>query len=160
MKKWLMGLLLACGLLLAFFVAGLGRNPQELPSVLTGRDLPALAIERPAGYFLLNVWGSWCAQCHQEHAFLMELSREIPIVGLNWAADNPREGEEGRQFLARAGNPYREIIWQRDDLITDLGVYGAPETFLIGPTGKILKRYAGPLDRPRWQAEFQPLLER
>lgn len=158
-KTFGLAVLLVFGGLVGFFIGGLGRNPQELPSALAGQPLPVLGVATPKRFFLVNVWGSWCAQCHEEHEFLGQLAAQIPIIGLNWAAANASEARDGAEFLRRRGNPYQTVIWQRDDLIVDLGVYGAPETFLVSPEGRILKRYAGPLNAQVWAREFQPLLE-
>lgn len=160
-------------LMIGFFISGLGKNPQLLPSVVTGKPLPV--IDRPAlegntrihnkdlpqgKPYLLNIWGSWCPACLAEHPYLVQLQQEIPIVGVNWPADNPNEQADGVRFLAQHGNPYRIIMTDPDGtLITDLGVYGAPETFLIDAQGRILLRHAGPLSADIWQQKFLPLLE-
>lgn len=169
--------------LIAFFFIGLSHDPQRLDSVREGASigvkadahadnaiafsLPALLSEDtisdadlPDGYFLLNVWGSWCAACHQEHPYLLTLSKTIPIVGLNWPADNPNENADAKRFLRDGGNPYTLIMVDEPGaLIIDLGVYGAPETFLIAPDKTILYRHAGPLDAHIWQSEFAPLIK-
>lgn len=164
--------------LIAFFALGLGKNPQALDAVREGSRfgdqsgdiqfaLPALegsqtytAADLPEGYFLLNVWGSWCPACHQEHAYLMQLGEIIPIVGLNWPADNPDEARDAKRFLRERGNPYHFILTDpQGSLIIDLGVYGAPETFLIAPDKTILYRYAGPMNAQIWQHQFLPLIK-
>ena len=112
-------LLTAFAALIALFVSGLGQNPQELPSVTTGKALPAIDLpalesdqqrhtsaDLPQGEpYLLNIWGSWCPACHDEHPYLLQLGKEIPIVGINWPADNPNEIADATAFLARHGNP-------------------------------------------------------
>lgn len=163
--------------LISFFALGLGKNPQQLDAVREGSsisstsginiNLPDLysgatvtAADLPDGYFLLNVWGSWCPACHQEHPYLMQLGKRIPIIGVNWPADNPNEHQDAKRLLAQAGNPYqRVIIDDNGSLIIDLGVYGAPETFLIGPDKTILHRYAGPLTPQIWRSQFQPRIK-
>ncbi|MDO5091328.1 MAG: DsbE family thiol:disulfide interchange protein [Cardiobacteriaceae bacterium] len=155
----------------AFFVGGLGKNPRELPSVLTGKALPAFTLpnldgtaqhsnaDLPQDAFLVNVWGSWCPACHIEHPYLLELGKEIPIIGLNWPAGNASEAQDAALMLKRQGNPYRLIIVDRDGkMTTDLGVYGAPETFLVAADGTILHRHAGPMDARIWKQHFVPLL--
>lgn len=160
--------------LLGFFIGGLGKNPQLLPSVVTGKALPVIdlpAFNGPGRIhnqdlpqkkpYLLNVWGSWCPACVAEHPYLLQLQKTIPIVGLNWPADNAGESEDGANFLTRHGNPYTTIMTDPDGtLITALGVYGAPETFLIDAQGRIVFRYAGPLSAEIWQQQFLPLLEK
>lgn len=155
----------------AFFAGGLGKNPRELPSVMTGKALPAFTLpnldgtkehsnaDLPQGAFLVNVWGSWCPACHIEHPYLLELGREIPIVGLNWPANNANEADAARAMLRKQGNPYRLVLVDtQGKMTTDLGVYGAPETFLIAADGTILHRHAGPMDARIWRETFQPLL--
>lgn len=167
-------LLAAFAALIALFVSGLGQNPQELPSVTTGKALPAINLpalesdqqrhtsaDLPQGEpYLLNIWGSWCPACHDEHPYLLQLGKTIPIVGINWPADNPNEIADATAFLARHGNPYRLNLRDANGtLITDLGVYGAPETYLIAADGTIQHRYAGALTPQVWQEQFQPLLK-
>ena len=164
--------------LIGFFALGLGKNPQELDAVRQGSrlgtgdgdinfTLPAFDDDRehtvadlPDGYFLLNVWGSWCPACHQEHPYLMQLGKIIPIIGLNWPADNPNEAHDAKRFLRELGNPYSLVLTDpQGSLIIDLGVYGAPETFLIAPNKTILYRYAGPMNEQIWQNNFLPLIK-
>ncbi|UJF24737.1 DsbE family thiol:disulfide interchange protein [Suttonella sp. R2A3] len=166
--------------LIGFFFFGLSHDPRQLDSVREGTtigqdsdqgaisfSLPALLEDRmindsdlPEGYFLLNVWGSWCPACHQEHPYLMELGQTIPIVGLNWPADNPNEDADAKRFLRDKGNPYSLIaVDEAGSLIIDLGVYGAPETFLIAPDKTILYRHAGPMSPGVWQSKFAPLIK-
>ena len=167
-------LLAAFAALIALFVSGLGKDPQVLPSVTTGKTLPAIDLpalesdqqrhtsaDLPQGEpYLLNIWGSWCPACHDEHPYLLQLGKEIPIVGINWPADNPNEIADATSFLARHGNPYRLNLRDANGtLITDLGVYGAPETYLIGRDGTIQYRHAGALTPQVWQEQFQPLLK-
>lgn len=166
--------------LFAIFAGGLNRNPRELPSVIEGQQLgtssengaqinialpelfsgKTLTHEQlPEPPFLLNIWGTWCPACHQEHPYLLTLANDIAIIGINWPANNPDEPELAREFLQKSGNPYQKVLVdQTGQLIIDLGVYGAPETFLIGPDYRIVKRYAGPLNAEIWMHEFAPLL--
>lgn len=159
-------------LITAFFLGGLGKDPRALPSVLVGKPLPAFTLpdlpetrthgnaDLPQRPFLLNVWGSWCPACHIEHPYLMELGKTIPIVGLNWPADNRGEKTAATAMLQQQGNPYHLIIVDKNGtMTTDLGVYGAPETFLVAADGTILHRHAGPLDAQIWQNDFAPHLK-
>lgn len=168
--------------LIYFFAGALEKNPHLLKSVVTGRkiaDAGTTAEDRqisltlphldngalvtsgdlPTPPYLLNIWGSWCPACHVEHGYLIQLQQRIPIIGINWPAGNPGERENALAFLAAKGNPYAVVLTDPEArLIIDLGVYGAPETFLIGSDGTILKRHAGPLDPQIWNQEFAPLL--
>lgn len=159
-------------LVIFFFMGGLGKNPQALPSVMTGKPLPQFSLptldgratlsqdDMPQQAFLLNVWGSWCPSCYDEHPYLMQLQQQINIIGLNWPADNPNESADGLRFLQQLGNPYQHVLTDREGtLITDLGVYGAPETFLISADKRILLRHAGAMTQQVWLETFLPLLQ-
>ena len=168
-NPWVFLPLVAFVALAVLLASGLGRNPEELPSALAGKPVPefsrpsllndrTLTEELLTGRWqLLNVWGTWCPTCYVEHPYLLELARSgIPIVGL----DYKDEDAKARDYLAEYGNPFREVIVDADgQLGLDLGVYGAPETFLINPRGEIVLRHAGDLNARVWQEKFLPLLE-
>lgn len=156
--------------LLALFFLGLGKDPTELPSVLTGKPMPAFNLpvlgeenrlvnkEALQGKpYLLNVWATWCPTCYVEHPYLLELAQQnrIRLIGLNYKD----EREKALQYLARLGNPYETVLVDADGMLgIDLGVYGAPETFLVSADGVILYRRAGDLNERIWQDEIVPLL--
>ncbi|MDP3704407.1 MAG: DsbE family thiol:disulfide interchange protein [Legionellaceae bacterium] len=103
---------------------------------------------------LLNVWASWCAACTEEQGFLAQLAHEgVVIFGLNYK-DQPKDAI---QWLKEWGNPYRLIGDDREGRVgIDLGVYGAPETFLIDKQGVVQYRYPGVMNALVWQQEFLP----
>lgn len=155
--------------LAGFLWRGLSLDPQHLPSVKLGKALPEFALpslndreERltpsvmHGKTVLLNVWASWCSACTQEQVFLMALARQgVEIYGLNYKDD----GDHARQWLQEWGNPYRMTGADLQGRVAiDLGVYGAPETFLIDRTGVIRHRHAGILTAEVWQREFVPLM--
>lgn len=156
--------------LVGFLYFGLGRDKETLPSPLIGKSAPIFELTRledPSKTFsnseyagqpyLLNVWGSWCIGCRQEHAALMEIARrgEVPIVGLNW--NDGREPALG--WLQQFGDPYVVNAFDGEGRIAiDWGVYGAPETFLVGADGKVLKKHTAPITLQIWEQEFVPLL--
>ena len=136
---------------------------QKLPEF----NLPAIYGDVPGivntdlkgGYSLLNIFASWCVSCKIEHPFLMRLkeSNILPIYGIAWK-DNR---EKLSKWLSSRGNPYDAI--GADDTgktIIDLGVTGAPETFLISPEGVVLVRYAGALNSDIWKDKFLPIIEK
>jgi cytochrome c biogenesis protein CcmG, thiol:disulfide interchange protein DsbE len=156
--------------LLAFFYVGLGRDKETLPSPLIGKPAPTFELAQLDGQgnfstkdmagraYLLNVWGSWCVGCRQEHAALMEISgrKEIPIVGLDWNDTN----EAAIQWLQTLGNPYVVTAVDNEGRVAiDWGVYGAPETFLISAQGTVVHKYVGPLDIEIWESQFVPRLK-
>jgi cytochrome c biogenesis protein CcmG/thiol:disulfide interchange protein DsbE len=164
----LLPLIVFIALVPVFFFA-LNENKEEIPSPLIGKIFPDFLLTDLSGEqvidkhsllgkpFLLNVWGSWCPSCYVEHPFLEELSQKgVRIVGLNYK--DKRDAAKG--FLERLGNPYAIIIYdEKGELGLDLGVYGAPETYLIGSNGEILFKRVGVLDERIWKEQFAPLLK-
>lgn len=169
--------LLLLGVLLAFFAVGLNRDPKLLPSPLIGkpaptfqlpvlampanRDVPPIALANAdfAGRpYLVNFFASWCAGCQIEHPYLMQLAKqgEVTLVGIDY-----KDAEaDARQWLAARGNPYAPILVDLDGGAgIDFGVYGVPETFLIGADGRVLHKHVGPLDATAFERDFRPLLE-
>ncbi|NNM00660.1 MAG: DsbE family thiol:disulfide interchange protein [Gammaproteobacteria bacterium] len=156
--------------LVAFFVRGLSLNPRYVPSPLIGKPAPAFslpALSDPETILterllsgqptLLNVWATWCSGCREEHDFLLQLARTagVPIYGLNWKDD----AEAARSWLKQLGNPYQAVAFDGEGRVAiDWGVYGAPETFLIGADGKVLYKHLAPLTAEVWEREFVPLL--
>ncbi|ASK33505.1 DsbE family thiol:disulfide interchange protein [Alcanivorax sp. N3-2A] len=167
---WIFLPLIAFVALAILLASGLGRDPELLPSALAGKpvpdfSLPSLVSERTLSnqdltgrWQLLNVWATWCPTCHIEHPYLLELAaRGVPIVGLNYKD----EDSAARDYLAELGNPFTEVIVDKDgQLGLDLGVYGAPETFLINPQGEIVLRQVGDMNERVWQEKFAPVLEK
>jgi len=162
--------LIAFAILIPVLMSGLYRDPTELPSPYI--DNPAPQFELPSitnpdeligsldykdQLALVNVWATWCPGCRQEHAFLMQLAAAdtIPIYGIDWR-DN--RGEALR-WLQNLGNPYAGVGFDGDGRIgIEWGVYGAPETFLIGANGTVLHKLTGPLNRLIWERDFVPLI--
>jgi cytochrome c biogenesis protein CcmG/thiol:disulfide interchange protein DsbE len=156
--------------LVAFLYFGLGRDKQTLPSPLIGKSAPIFELTRlddPSQTFsnselagkpyVLNVWGTWCVGCRQEHGALLEIARrgEVPIIGLNWNDDR----EQALSWLQQLGNPYVVSAFDGEGRIAiDWGVYGAPETFLVGADGTIMKKHVAPITVQIWEQEFVPLL--
>ena len=140
-----------------------GRNPSEVPSALLNKPVPAfslapldglLADGKPVPGFsnedlkgrvtVVNVWASWCAPCRQEHPLLVELARDpsVRVVGIN-QKDNP---DNARRFLGALGNPFSAVgVDPNGRASIDWGVYGVPETFIVGPDGTIRYKQIGPL---------------
>jgi cytochrome c biogenesis protein CcmG/thiol:disulfide interchange protein DsbE len=156
--------------LIIVFSIGLTRDPSELPSTYIdkqapGFDLPKVkaAEQRVASAdfagetVLVNVWATWCVGCRQEHDFLMQLADtgQVPIYGINWKDQRP----DALRWLDQYGDPYVASGFDEDGRVAiDWGVYGAPESFLIGPDGIVLHKHLGPLSAQIWQRDFVPLL--
>ncbi|MCD6681520.1 MAG: DsbE family thiol:disulfide interchange protein [Burkholderiaceae bacterium] len=152
-----------------FLLAGLDRNPREIPSPLIGKPAPDFSLPvthdlartwSPQALrgkvWLLNVWGSWCAACQVEHPVLNDLARtgEIPLIGLAWK-DMP---ENSIAWLRKLGNPYSVVVSDVQGRVgIDYGVYGAPETFLIDGAGIIRYKHVGPVTPELLQQKLLPL---
>jgi cytochrome c biogenesis protein CcmG/thiol:disulfide interchange protein DsbE len=159
---------LAFAVLLPVLIFGLSRDPSELPSPYIGKPAPSFELpsvldpeetvssRNYAGEIaLVNVWATWCVGCRHEHDFLLELAErgEVPIYGLNWRD----ERVEAVRWLTQLGDPYVASAYDADGTVgIDWGVYGAPETFLIGPDGTVLHKHLSPLTEEIWQRDFAP----
>lgn len=153
-----------------FLFAGLGKDPTKLESVLIGKPVPEFSLESldnpevqldPSVFqgevSLLNVWAEWCPSCWDEHEYLMYLAREqgVRIVGLNYKDQR----ESAFRFLNRLGNPYETIIFDpKGTLGFDLGVYGAPETFVIDAEGVVRYRHVGVVNQKVWDEVLLPVI--
>ncbi len=157
--------------LMAVFSLGLSNNPNELDLVVKGEKIPEFSLpalmtdevitqadlKTDKAYFILIFFASWCPSCYQEQSFLLALSRTVPLYGVNWKD----ERQAGQNFIRDMGNPFKKIIVDSEsELAINLGVYGAPETYLIQNDGTILYRYAGVLDKKVWDKEFVPRISR
>ena len=99
---------------------------------------------------LVNVWGSWCPTCRQEMPQLLDLAeRGVRLVGVDYKEEGASDGERrarGSAFLTQFGNPFEFNIFDPEGTLGfDLGVYGAPETFLVDHTGTIRHKHIGPV---------------
>ena len=161
----------------AFFFVMMNRidsgeyNPKSMPSALLNKPFPEFSLsqlEQPGNTLhrelvlgkiaIVNVWATWCPGCHIEHPYLNVLARErnVIIFGVNYKDQAPA----ALKWLADKGNPYQFNIFDPlGDLVMDLGVTGAPETYLIDHRGFIRYRYQGPLNEAVWSQRFMPLIE-
>jgi len=107
---------------------------------------------------LLNVWATWCPTCRAEHQYLNTLATKgVRVVGLNYKDDR----QKAINWLNTLGNPYALSLYDGDGMLgLDLGVYGAPETFLIDGHGIIRYRHAGDLNERVWNDEVKPLWQK
>lgn len=157
-------------ILLAILLASsLGENPDYLPSARKGQPVPAFQLPSllhegkmvddsifKGHWTLLNVWATWCPTCHIEHPFLMKLaSQGVRIIGMDYKDTDAA----ARRMLAQKGNPYTEVFVDRDGSYgLNLGVYGAPETYVINPQGVIELRHVGNVDQRVWEQQIKPIL--
>lgn len=154
-----------------------GGASSDLPSALIGRDapksdlpplvglldggtqVPAFSGDLYTGHVsLINVWASWCAPCREEHPLLVELGKQnkVQIIGLNYKDKQ----ENAIRFLGQLGNPYDAVgVDSKGRAAIEWGVYGVPETFIVGPDGKIIHKHVGPLNPRVLQETILPIIE-
>ena len=154
---------------------GLDKDPKVLPSVMIDKPVPELKLpvlenaqassqiwsakNMQGQVWLLNVWGSWCAACVTEHPLLNQLAaaKVLPIIGLSWK-DAPGASQA---WLNKHGNPFATVILdQPGRSVIDLGVYGAPESFLIDKKGKIRFKQIGPFTPQSIEQQLMPLVKK
>ncbi|ASY64687.1 Cytochrome c-type biogenesis protein CcmG/DsbE, thiol:disulfide oxidoreductase [Sinorhizobium sojae CCBAU 05684] len=134
--------------------------PLEGAVTPSGEPMPALTDAAVEGKLtLVNVWASWCVPCRQEHPIILELSKDprLTVVGINYKDRN----ENARRFLGELGNPFSAIGTDPNGKAAiDWGVYGIPESFLVGPDGTILYKRAGPFDERTLREGLLPAIEK
>jgi cytochrome c biogenesis protein CcmG/thiol:disulfide interchange protein DsbE len=164
MARWLLFIPLLLFIVLGVFLyQGLSKDPTELPSALINKPFPEFKIadlKQPDKWLtkadflgkpvLINVWATWCPSCRQEHQQLLKMAQEhkIDLIGLNYKD----ERELALQWLQALGDPYRFVIYDKAGMLgLDLGVYGAPETYLVDAKGIVKYRHVGVVTEEDWQ---------
>lgn len=170
MKRWLMVVPLALFLVVAVFLyRGLYLDPAELPSAMIGKQFPAFSLPTVQGDktltqadllgkpALVNVWGTWCISCRVEHPVLNKLAEKgVVIYGINYKDD----GAAAQKWLKELHNPYLlNIADAQGTLGLDLGVYGAPETYIIDKDGIIRHKLVGAVDEKVWREQLAPIYQ-
>jgi len=169
--------LIAFAVLAGLFWFRLGSgDPSRIPSALIGRAAPQTVLPPLEGLMmgsaqvpgldpaafrgkvsLVNVWASWCVPCHTEAPLLVQLSadKELQMVGINYkdGADN------ARRFLGRHGNPFSMVgVDGNGRASIEWGVYGVPETFIVGPDGAIVAKLVGGITPENIEAVLKPAI--
>lgn len=162
---------------LFFFRLGVG-DPNRIPSALIGREVPQTELPPVEGLLqdgkpvpgispalfqgkvtLVNVWASWCVPCHDEAPLLDELAKDkrFQVVGINYK-DQP---DNARRFIGRYGNPFVAVGADPNGRAAiDWGVYGVPETFVVGKDGRIAYKLVGPITERNLAAALKPEIEK
>ena len=164
-RRWLLALPLVAFIALAglFLLRLHGGDPSRIPSALIGRPAPQTALPALQGLVnngapvpgldpamftgkvsVVNVWASWCVPCHDEMPLLTELGKDkrLQVVGINYK-DAP---DNARRFLGRYGNPFGIVgVDGNGRAAIEWGVYGVPETFVVGRQGTIVYKMVGPV---------------
>ena len=163
---------LALAAMLAVVLAwGLTRDPSTLPSTLIGKAVPEFALPPVKGrtlglsstdlkgeVSLVNVFASWCVACREEHPLFMKLAAQgtVPLHGLNYK-DQP---DDAAKWLDNLGDPYtRTGADISGHVAIDWGVYGVPETFVIGADGRVAYKHIGPVSEEALTGTILPLVE-
>jgi cytochrome c biogenesis protein CcmG, thiol:disulfide interchange protein DsbE len=156
--------------LAVLFAFGLNpkRDIHQLPSPLIGKAAPEFALTDvfdanrivsnstlKGQVYVLNVWATWCVPCREEHEALLAIAQthSVPLIGLNWKDKRDRS----QLWLQQLGNPYQAVAFDGDGRAAiDWGVYGAPETYLVGKDGRVLFKFISPMTQKIWDDEFVP----
>lgn len=146
-----------------------GYDPRELPSALINQPLPEFILPALNNTqatlsksdvingepFLLNVWATWCVSCRVEHPYLNQLSQQgVRVLGLNYKD----EEDKAEHWLNTLGDPYQLVIFDEEGKLgLDLGVYGAPETYLVDGQGIVRYKHVGVVDDTVWREAIEPI---
>ena len=179
-RRWLVALpLIGFAVLAALFLLRLyGGDPSKIPSALIGRPAPQTTLPALQGLVrdgaqvpgldpadfkgkvsVVNVWASWCVPCHEEAPLLTELGKDkrLQIIGINYK-DAP---DNARRFLGRYGNPFGIVgVDGNGRASIEWGVYGVPETFVVGREGTILYKMVGPVTPDNIDAVLKAEIEK
>jgi len=171
-------LILFAGLTVLFLVRLNAGDPSLIPSALIGHPVPQTALPPIAGLkrdgaavpgvdpasfkgavTVVNVWASWCVPCHDEAPLLMQLAQDqrLRVIGINYKDD----ADNARRFLGRYGNPFAAAgADQNGRAAIEWGVYGVPETFVIGRNARIAYKLVGPITPENFQSILVPQIDK
>lgn len=158
--------------LVAMLGWGLTRNADDIPSALIGKPVPKFSLPAVEGrqlglssadlrgeVSLVNVFASWCLACREEHPLFMRIAADgtVSLHGLNYK-DQPQDASK---WLDAPGDPYTRTGADLDGRVAiDWGVYGVPETFVVGADGRIAYKHIGAMTSKAWNETILPLVER
>jgi cytochrome c biogenesis protein CcmG/thiol:disulfide interchange protein DsbE len=174
----LIPLLMFLGLAVLFVIRLNAGDPSLIPSALIGHPAPATSLPPVAGLVrdgspvpgldpvafqgqvsVLNVWASWCVPCHEEAPLLMQLAQDkrIHVVGINYKD----QADNARRFLGRYGDPFAANgADENGRAAIEWGVYGVPETFVVGRDAHIAFKLIGPVTAENLDAVLKPEIEK
>ncbi|NIB44519.1 DsbE family thiol:disulfide interchange protein [Pseudomaricurvus alkylphenolicus] len=155
--------------LAVFFWRGLSLDPTAMPSALIDKPLPQFSLgtvhqpdrkvtqdDLKGEVALLNVWATWCVSCRVEHPVLIDLARQgVKIYGVNYKDDVPA----AVKWLKDLENPYVLSVVDADGRLgIDLGVFGAPETYVLDKQGVIRYKHVGVVTEEVWAQTLEPIV--
>ena len=174
----LVPLILFIGLTTLFLVRLNAGDPSLIPSALIGHPIPQTTLPPVAGLkrddaavpgldpasfngtvTVVNVWASWCVPCHDEAPLLMRLAQDsrLRLIGINYKDD----ADNARRFLGRYGNPFAAAGADHNGRAAiEWGVYGVPETFVIGRDARIAYKLVGPITPENFESTLKPQIEK
>jgi cytochrome c biogenesis protein CcmG/thiol:disulfide interchange protein DsbE len=132
-------------------VAGLERDGKAVPGIDAADFKGAVTV--------VNVWASWCVPCRDEAPLLVQLAKDprVRVIGINYK-DEP---DNARRFLGRYGDPYAATGADKNGRAAiEWGVYGVPETFVVGKDGRIAYKMVGPITADNFDTLLKPLIEK
>ena len=158
-------------LMVALLGYGLKLDPKKVPSPLIDKPAPEFSLamlgdpsrqlataDMRGQVWVLNVWASWCVSCRAEHEVITKLAARnlVTVIGLNYK-DEP---DDAARWLKQFGNPYAASVMDQDGRVgIDWGVYGVPETFVIGADGMIKYKHIGPVTHESLEQKIMPVLQ-
>jgi cytochrome c biogenesis protein CcmG/thiol:disulfide interchange protein DsbE len=168
-KVLLAGLLLVVPLI-GVLASGFGRDPRGVSNQLEGKLAPDFTLTTMEGSpvtrsnltgapVVLNFWSTWCQPCRVEHPHLQQAAQVYGARGVRFFGvlynDTP---EAARPFLARNGSLFPTLLDPSQRVAIDFGVAGVPETFILHPDGRIVRKFIGPVSFADLSAVLEPLL--
>ncbi|MDI9336361.1 MAG: DsbE family thiol:disulfide interchange protein [Gammaproteobacteria bacterium] len=183
MKKFYIPIVLF-GILVAILYYGMRKEASFLPSPLVGKEIPVFSLPRLEDHekwtpkvmlgqvWILNVWASWCTPCRQEHPMVLQLSKQVPVLGFNYKElqspanlklpledQLPLAKSSAQLWLTRYQNPYFETVFDlKGSVGIELGIYGVPETYVLDKSNIIRYKQVGELTPEILEKTILPLV--
>ena len=174
----LVPLILFAGITALFLIRLNAGDPSLIPSALIGHPVPQTTLPPIAGLkrdgaavpgvdpasfkgavTVVNVWASWCVPCHDEAPLLMQLAQDqrLRVIGINYKDDT----DNARRFLGRYGNPFAAAGADPNGRAAiEWGVYGVPETFIVGGDGRIAFKLIGGINADNLDRVLKPEIDK